>query len=138
MHLNHSYYYLGFVPAKAPSNQPPMANGQQHPHCHGRHHQKWPPSTTYKAKNPAMMRLIDGGRCPKQANMLFPSNEAGLKPSKHSNGEARFITIIAAPPEHFKGFRLAHCQRKAYPLAWGIVPNQSNAYAPKIGLHMQH
>jgi hypothetical protein len=49
----------------------------------------------------------------------------------------RFITIIAAPPEHFEGFRPAHCQRKAYLLAWGIIPNQSNAYAPKIGLQMR-
>jgi hypothetical protein len=58
-------------------------------------------------------------------------------PSKRSDGKARFITIIAAPPERFKGFRPAHCRRKAYLLAWGIVPNQSDAYAPKIGLHMR-
>jgi hypothetical protein len=56
---------------------------------------------------------------------------------KRSDGKARFITIIAAPPERFKGFRLAHCWRKANLLARGIVPNQSDAYAPKIGLHMR-
>jgi hypothetical protein len=59
------------------------------------------------------------------------------KTLKCSNGKARFITIIAAPPEHFKGFKPAHCQRKAYLFAWGVVPNQSDTYAPKIGLHMQ-
>jgi hypothetical protein len=57
-------------------------------------------------------------------------------PSKCSDGMTRFITIIAAPPEHFKGFRPTHCWKKAYLLAQGIVPNQSDAYAPKIGLHM--
>jgi hypothetical protein len=54
-------------------------------------------------------------------------------------GEYRtiLITIIAEPPERFKGFRLAHCQRKAYSLAWGIVPNQSDVYEPKIKIHMR-
>jgi hypothetical protein len=63
------------VPVKAPSDQRPMANGQQHPHHHGRCCQKWPPSATLKAKKTAMTRLIDGGQCPKQANMLFSGNE---------------------------------------------------------------
>jgi hypothetical protein len=68
------------VPAKAPSNQWPMANGQQHTHHHGRRRQKWPPSATLKAKKNATMRLIDGGQCPKQANMLFSGNEPVSSP----------------------------------------------------------
>jgi hypothetical protein len=65
---------------KAPSNQRPTANGKQHPHHHGRRHQKWPPSATQKAKNPATTRLINGRRCPKQANMLFLGNEPVYSP----------------------------------------------------------
>jgi hypothetical protein len=38
--LYYSYYYVGFVPAKAPSNQRPTANSQQHPHHHCRRHRK--------------------------------------------------------------------------------------------------
>jgi hypothetical protein len=72
---------------------------------------------------------------PQASEYAFFRQRAGLKPSKHSDGKARFITIIAAPPEHFKGFRPAHCRRKANLLARGIIPNQSNKYAPKIGLH---
>ncbi len=68
------------MPAKATSNQRPTANGQQHPHHHGRRRQKWPPSATLKAENTAMMRLIDGGRCPEQANMLFSGNEPVSSP----------------------------------------------------------
>ncbi len=68
------------MPAKAPSDQRPTANGQQHPHHHGRRRQKWPPSATLKAKKTATTRLIDGGRCPKQANMLFSGNEPVLSP----------------------------------------------------------
>jgi hypothetical protein len=68
------------VPAKAPSDQRPTADGQQHPHHHGRRHQKWPPSATLKAKKNATTRLIDGGRCPKQANMLFSGNELVSSP----------------------------------------------------------
>jgi hypothetical protein len=65
---------------KAPSNQRPTANGQQHPHHNGRRRQKWPPSATLKAKKTATMRLIDGGRCPEQANMLFSGNEPVSSP----------------------------------------------------------
>jgi hypothetical protein len=68
------------VPAKAPSDQRPTANGQQHPHHHGRRRQKWPPSDTLKAKKTATMRLIDGGQCPEQANMLFSGNEPVSSP----------------------------------------------------------
>ena len=68
------------MPAKAPSNQRPMANGQQHPHHHGRRRQIRPPSATLKAKKTATTRLIDGGRCPEQANMLFSSNEPVSSP----------------------------------------------------------
>ncbi len=68
------------MPAKAPSEQRPTANGQQHPHHHGRRRQKWPPSATLKAKKIAMTRLIDGGRCPKKANMLFSGNEPVSSP----------------------------------------------------------
>jgi hypothetical protein len=60
--------------------QRPMANGQQHPHHHGRRHQKWPPSATLKAKKTTTTRLIDGGRCPKQANLLFSGNEPVSSP----------------------------------------------------------
>jgi hypothetical protein len=74
---------------------------------------------------------------PRASEYTFPWQIAGLKPSKRPDSKARFVTIIAAPPERFKGFRMAHWRRKAYSLAWGIVPNQSNAYAPKIGLHMR-
>ncbi len=77
------------------------------------------------------------GTMPRASKCVFIWPWASLKRSKCSNGKARFITIIAAPPEHFKGFRRAHCRRKAYSLAWGIVPNQSNVYAPKIGHHMR-
>ncbi len=68
------------MPAKAPSDQWPKANGQQHPHHHGRRRQKWPPNATFKAKKPATTRLIDGGRCPEQANMLFSGNEPVSSP----------------------------------------------------------
>jgi hypothetical protein len=74
---------------------------------------------------------------PQASDYAFLWQQAGLKPSTRSNGKARFITIIGAPPEHFKGFRPAYCQRKANLLAQEIVPKQSNAYAPKIGLHMR-
>jgi hypothetical protein len=74
---------------------------------------------------------------PQASKYAFLWQLSGLKPSKCSDGKARFITIIPAPPERFKGFRPAHCQRKVYSLAQGIVPNQSNAYAPKIGLQMR-
>ncbi len=68
------------MPAKAPSDQWPTANGQQHPHHHGRRCQKWPPSPTSKAKKTATMRLIDGGRCPEQANTLFSGNDPVSSP----------------------------------------------------------
>ncbi len=68
------------MPAKAPSNQRPTANGQQPPHHHGCRSQKCPPSATLKAKNTARTRLIDGGQCPKQANMLFSGNEPVSSP----------------------------------------------------------
>ncbi len=68
------------MPAKAPSDQRPTANGQQHPHHHGRCRQKWPPSATLKAKKTATRRLIDGGLCPEQANMLFSGNEPVSSP----------------------------------------------------------
>jgi hypothetical protein len=68
------------VPAKAPSDQRPTANGQQHPHHHGRCRQKCPPSATLKAKKTATMRSIDGGRHPEQANMLFSGNEPVSSP----------------------------------------------------------
>jgi hypothetical protein len=72
------------VPAKAPSDQRPTVNGQQHPHHHGRRRQKCPPSATWKAKNPAMTRLIDEGRCPEQANMLFSGHEPFWSPQNTS------------------------------------------------------
>jgi hypothetical protein len=68
------------MPAKAPSDQWPTGNGQQHPHHHGRRRRKWPPSATLKAKKNTMTRLIDGGRCPEQANMLFSGNELVSSP----------------------------------------------------------
>ncbi len=37
------------------------------------------------------------------------------------------VMNLALPSDHFEGFRPAHCRRKAYLLAWGIVPHQSNA-----------
>jgi hypothetical protein len=61
VHLYYSYYYVGFVPAKAPSDQRPTTNGQQHPHHHGRRRQKWASSIILMAKNPATTRLIDWG-----------------------------------------------------------------------------
>ncbi len=68
------------MPAKAPSDQRPTANGQQHPHHHGCRRQKWPPSATLKAEKTATTRLIDGGRCPEQENMLFSGNEPVSSP----------------------------------------------------------
>jgi hypothetical protein len=62
------------------SDQRPTANGQQHPHHHGRRCQKWPPSATLKAKKTATTRLIDGERCPEQANVLFSGNEPVSSP----------------------------------------------------------
>jgi hypothetical protein len=38
------------------------------------------PSTTLKAKKTATTCLIDGGRCPEQANMLFSGNEPVSSP----------------------------------------------------------
>ena len=57
-----------------------VVNGQQYPYHHGRRRQKWPPSATLKAKNPATARLIDWGRCHEQANMLFSGNEPVSSP----------------------------------------------------------
>jgi hypothetical protein len=37
------------------------------------------------------------------------------------------VMNLALPSEHFEGFIMAHCQEKAYLLAQGIVPHQSNA-----------
>jgi hypothetical protein len=37
------------------------------------------------------------------------------------------VINLALPSEHFESFRLAHYQKKAYSLARGIVPHQSNA-----------
>jgi hypothetical protein len=37
------------------------------------------------------------------------------------------VMNLALPSEHFEGFRPAHGQRKAYLLAWDIIPHQSNA-----------
>ncbi len=68
------------MPAKAPRDQRPTANGKQHPHHHGHHRQKWPPSATLKAKKTATTRLIDGGQCPEQANMLFSGSELVSSP----------------------------------------------------------
>jgi hypothetical protein len=69
--------------------------------------------------------------------MLFSGNELVSSPQNAPMARQDFFTIIAAPPERLKGFTLAHCRRKANSLAWGIVPNQSDAHAPKIGLHMR-
>ncbi len=68
------------MPAKAPSDQRPTANGQQHPHHHGRRRQKWPPSATLKAKKTTTMHLIDRGWCPEQENMPFSGNEPVSSP----------------------------------------------------------
>jgi hypothetical protein len=68
------------VPAKAPSDQRPTANSQQHPHHQGRRRQKWPPSATLKAKKTATTHLIDGGQCPEQANIFFSGNETVSSP----------------------------------------------------------
>ncbi len=68
------------MPAKAPSNQRPTANDQQHPHHHGCRRQKWPPSATLKAEKTATTSLINGGQCPEQANMLFSGNELVSSP----------------------------------------------------------
>ena len=38
------------------------------------------PSATLKAKKTATMHLINGGRCPEQANMLFSGNEPVSSP----------------------------------------------------------
>ncbi len=40
------------------------------------------------------------------------------------------VMNLALPSEHFEGFRPAHYREKAYPLARGIVPHQSNALKP--------
>jgi hypothetical protein len=37
------------------------------------------------------------------------------------------VMNLALPLEHFEGFRPAHYRENAYSLAWGIVPQQSNA-----------
>jgi hypothetical protein len=52
-----------------------LPEGNNQHHNHGRRPQKWPPRATLKTKNPATTRLINGGQCPEQANMLFPGNE---------------------------------------------------------------
>jgi hypothetical protein len=51
--------------------------------------------------------------------MLFSGNE----PLKCSGGAVMMVMNLALPSKRFEGFRLAHCQRKAYSLAWGIVPH---------------
>ncbi len=52
---------------------------------------------------------------------------AGLKPLKCSGGGAMMVMNLASPLERFEGFRPTYCQGKAYFLARGIVPHQSNA-----------
>jgi hypothetical protein len=37
------------------------------------------------------------------------------------------VMNLALPSERFEGLRPAHCQRKAYSLARGIVSHRSNA-----------
>ncbi len=62
------------------STEPSTANGQQHPHHHGCHRQKWPPRATSKAQKTTTTHLINGGGCPKQANVLFSGNEPVSSP----------------------------------------------------------
>ncbi len=55
-----------------------MANDNLHHHDHCR--QKWPPSVTQKATNPAPTRWIDRRQSPEQADILFSCNERVYDP----------------------------------------------------------
>jgi hypothetical protein len=60
---------------------------------------------------------------PRASKLAFLWQLAGLKPLKRSGGVAMMVMNLASPLEHFESFRLAHCWRKAYSLARGIVPH---------------
>jgi hypothetical protein len=64
---------------------------------------------------------------PQASEYAFLRQLAGLKPLKCSGGAAMMVMNLALLLEHFEGFRLANCRRKAYLLARGVVPHQSNA-----------
>ncbi len=51
---------------------------------------------------------------PRASEYAFPRQRAGLKPLKRSGGAVMMVMNLASPSEHFGGFRLAHCQGKAY------------------------
>ncbi len=115
------------MPAKAPSDQRPTANGQQHPHHHGHRRQKWPPSVTLKfklkAKKTATMHLIDGGRCPKQANMLFSGNEPGSSPQNapmarqdSSPSSLHHRSVLRALDRHIAGEKQIYLLRALSPI----------------------
>jgi hypothetical protein len=56
-----------------------------------------------------------------------PSKQICFFPAlKHSRGVAVMVMNLALPLEHFEGIRLAHCRRKTYLLARGIISHQSN------------
>ncbi len=67
------------------------------------------------------------GTKPWASEFAFLRQWASLKPLKCCSGAAMMVMNLALPLEHFEGFRPAHCQRKAYLLAWGIIPHWSNA-----------
>jgi hypothetical protein len=60
---------------------------------------------------------------PQASKFAFLWQLAGLKPLNCSGGVAMMVMNLALPLERFEGFRPAHCQRKAYLLAWGINPH---------------
>ncbi len=74
------------------------------------------------------------GTMPRASKFAFLQEWAGLKPLKCSGGAAMMVMNLALPSERFEGLRPAHCRRKAYLLAWGIIPHQSNALAFKVAL----
>ncbi len=52
--------------------------------------------------------------------------DSALKLLKRSGGVVMMVMNLASPLERLEGFRPAHCRRKAYSLARGILPHQSN------------
>ncbi len=54
------------------------------------------------------------GTMPRASKYAYLRQWAGLKPLKRSGGLAMMVMNLASPSERFEGFRLAHCQGKAY------------------------
>ncbi len=63
------------------------------------------------------------GTMPQASKYAFLRQWSSLKPLKCSSGAGMMVMNLASLSEHFEGFRPAHCRRKAFLFARGIVPS---------------